>query len=37
MSGKIAIQISHPGKKDELGGLQEPYHTFRDAMNFSLL
>jgi len=36
MSGKIAIRVSHLGKKYRLGGPQEPYHTFRDVISNSL-
>jgi len=36
MTSEIAIRVSHLGKKYQLGGPQEPYHTFRDAMVNSL-
>lgn len=32
MPGKIAICVSHLGKQYQLGGLQEQYLTFRDAI-----
>ena len=35
-SDHIAIRVSHLGKKYQLGGPQEPYHTFRDAVVNSL-
>ena len=28
----IAIRVSHLSKQYRLGGPQEPYHTFRDAI-----
>jgi lipopolysaccharide transport system ATP-binding protein len=31
-SDNIAIRVSHLSKKYQLGGPQEPYHTFRDAI-----
>ena len=36
MTSEIAIRVSHLGKKYQLGGPQEPYHTFRDARVNSL-
>ena len=35
-SDNIAIRVSHLGKQYKLGGPQEPYHTFRDAIVNSL-
>jgi lipopolysaccharide transport system ATP-binding protein len=35
-SDKIAIQVSHLSKHYQIGGPQEPYHTFRDAIINSL-
>ena len=35
-TNKIVIRVSHLGKKYQLGGPQEPYHTFRDAIVNSL-
>src|SRR5271157_466599 len=35
-SDKVAIRVSQLGKKYQLGGPQEPYHTFRDAIVNSL-
>ncbi len=35
-SDNIAIRVSHLSKKYQLGGPQEPYHTFRDAIVNSL-
>jgi lipopolysaccharide transport system ATP-binding protein len=31
-SSKVAIRVSHLSKRYRLGGPQEPYHTFRDAI-----
>jgi len=36
MTDKIAIRVRNLGKKYTIGGPQEPYHTFRDAMLKSL-
>ncbi len=36
MTDKIAIRVSHLGKKYQLGGPHEKYHTLRDAMANSL-
>jgi lipopolysaccharide transport system ATP-binding protein len=36
MTDKIAIHVSHLSKQYRLGGPQEKYHTFRDAMISSL-
>ena len=33
---RIAIRVSHLGKQYKIGGPQEPYHTFRDAIVNSL-
>ena len=33
---KIAIRIRGLGKKYSIGGPQEPYHTFRDAIVISV-
>jgi len=35
-SDKVAIRVSHLSKQYRLGGSQEPYHTFRDAIVNSL-
>jgi len=35
-SDKVAIRVSHLSKQYRLGGPQEPYHTFRDAIVNSL-
>jgi lipopolysaccharide transport system ATP-binding protein len=35
-SDNLAIRVSHISKQYKLGGLQEPYHTFRDAIVNSL-
>ncbi len=35
-SDNVAIRISHLSKKYQIGGLQEPYHTLRDAIVDSL-
>lgn len=32
MTDKIAIRVKNLGKQYRLGGPQEPYHTFRDAI-----
>ena len=32
----IAIRVNHLSKQYKLGGPQEPYHTFRDAIVNSL-
>jgi lipopolysaccharide transport system ATP-binding protein len=36
MTDDIAIRVSHLGKKYQLGGHREPYHTLRDAIVDSL-
>jgi lipopolysaccharide transport system ATP-binding protein len=36
LTKKIAIRVKNLGKKYRLGGSQEPYHTFRDAIVSSL-